>query len=278
MRVVARGGIGAPPVPRLFANTPYGTNLWSRFLFEHYACLRPLHRVGAWLSDQGLPASPGTLAGSVPGFVPLFEPVAAAILAHQNSASLRHADETSWRVQALRETGRLSRAWLWTSAANDAVYFHIDPSRSAEATHKLFAEARLSTVIVCDRYSAYKRLARLLEGRVTLSFCWTPYAQGLHRVRGQPAPADRLGPGMDPADRVDLPPEQGAAGSLRPRCRAMVASVRRGPGRADRGARQRVARLMFRRSSISRDLPNKMTSPQLSRSAAGPFGIIPGPW
>ena len=165
--------VSAPPVPRLFANTPYGTSVWSRFLFEHYACLRPLHRVGAWLSDQGLPVSPGTLAGSVPRFVPLFEPVADAILAHHNSASLRHADETSWRVQGLRETGRSSRAWLWTSAANDAVYFHIDPSRSAEAAHKLFAEARPSTVIVCDRYSAYKRLARLLEGRVTLSFCWS---------------------------------------------------------------------------------------------------------
>ena len=74
----------------------------------------------------------------------------------------------SWRVQALREEGRSSRAWLWTSVSNDAVYFHIDPSRSAEAAHKLFAEAVLYTVIVCDRYSAYKRLARLLGGLVTL--------------------------------------------------------------------------------------------------------------
>ena len=39
----------------------------------------------------------------------LFEPVAEAILAHQNEAALRHADETTWRVQALREEGRSSR-------------------------------------------------------------------------------------------------------------------------------------------------------------------------
>ncbi len=164
--------VSAPPVPRLFANTPYGTSVWSRFLFERYACLRPLHRVGAWLSAQGLPVSPGTLADSIPRFVPLFKPVGEAILTHQNHAVLRHADETTWRVQALREAGGSSRAWLWTSAGNDAVSFHIDPSRSAEAAHKLFAEASPSTVIVCDRYSAYKRLARLLGGRVTLSFCW----------------------------------------------------------------------------------------------------------
>ena len=39
--------------------------------------------------------SPGTLADSLKRFVPLLEPLAEAILAHQNKAALRHADETS---------------------------------------------------------------------------------------------------------------------------------------------------------------------------------------
>ena len=105
--------------------------------------------------------------------MPLFEPVAHAILAHQNKAALRHADETGWRVQELRGEERSSRAWLWTSVSGDAVCFHIDPSRSAEAAQKLFGEALLGTVIVCDRYSAYKRLVRLLGGLVILAFCWS---------------------------------------------------------------------------------------------------------
>ena len=159
--------------PRLFPRTLYGTSFWARFLFEHCACFRPLHRVAAWMSGQGLPVSPGTLANSLKRFVPLFEPVADAILAHQNEAALRHADETGWRVQELRGEDRSSRAWLWTSVSSDAVSFHIDPSRSAEAAQKLFSEALLDTVIVCDRYSAYKRLARLREGLVTLAFCWS---------------------------------------------------------------------------------------------------------
>ena len=100
------------------------------------------------------------------------------------------------RGRRLRETGRSSRAWLWTSVGNDAVYFHIDPSRSAEAEQRLFDGLRRHTVIVCDRYSAYKRLARLLGGLVTLSFCWSPYAQGLYRVRGRSGSTDRLVPGM----------------------------------------------------------------------------------
>ena len=165
--------VSAAPVPRLFPRTLYGTSFWARFLFERYACLRPVHRVAAWMSGQGLAVSPGTLADSLKRFVPLFEPLAAAILAHQNKAVLRHADETGWRVQELRGEDRSSRAWLWASVSSDAVYFHIDPSRSAEAAHKLFAEALPYTVIVCDRYSAYKRLVRLLGGLVILAFCWS---------------------------------------------------------------------------------------------------------
>ena len=161
--------VSAPPVPRLFPRTLYGTSFWARFLFEHCACFRPVHRVAAWMSAQGLTVSPGTLADSLKRF----EPLAEAILAHQNKAALRHADETTWRVQELRGEDRSSRAWLWASVSSDAVSFHIDPSRSAEAAQKLFGDALLDTVIVCDRYSAYKRLARLREGKVTLAFCWS---------------------------------------------------------------------------------------------------------
>ena len=95
------------------------------------------------------------------------------ILERQNRATVRHGDETTWRVQALREQGRSTRAWLRMSVSADAVYFHIDPSRSAEAAEKLFAAAVLHTVLVCDRYGAYKKLARLLGGVVTLVWCWS---------------------------------------------------------------------------------------------------------
>ena len=164
--------VSAPPVPRLFPNTPYGTSVWSRVLYERYACLRPAHRVAAWLGDQGLPVAAGTLADGAPRFAPLFEPLGEAILAHQSAAALRHADETTWRVQALRAEGRSARAWLWISVGGDAAYFHIDPSRGAAAARTLLGESRPGTVIVCDRYGAYKKLARLLGGGVILQFCW----------------------------------------------------------------------------------------------------------
>ena len=162
----------APPPARLFPGTPYGTSFWTRFLFEHCVCLRPLSRVAGWMGDQGLAVSPGTLADSQKRFVPLFEPVAAAILAHQNGAALRHADETGWRVQEFRKSGRSSRAWLWTSVSPDAVYFQIDPSRSAAVAKTLFGDTDCTVFVVCDRYSAYRKLARELDGKVILCLCW----------------------------------------------------------------------------------------------------------
>ena len=164
--------VTAPPPARLFDNTPYGISVWTRFLFEHCACLRPLCRIADWMGDQGLAISPGTLADSIKRFVPLFDPLYAATLAHQNKAALRHADETGWRVQEYRRNGRSSRAWLWISVSGDAVYYLIDPSRSAKVAKSLFGDTACTVYVVCDRYSAYRKLARELAGKVILCWCW----------------------------------------------------------------------------------------------------------
>ncbi len=156
----------APPlVLRLFRGTPYGTTFWARFLFELCVCLRPVRRIAAWMSVHALAVLPGTLANSLKRFVPLFLPLFEAIL--------RHADETSWRVRELAGEDRSNRAWLWTSVSHDAVCFHIDENRSVEAAEKLFAGIVIYAVIVCDRYSAYKKLVRMLGGVVILAFCWS---------------------------------------------------------------------------------------------------------
>ena len=178
--------VSAPPAPRLFPRTPYGTSVWACFLYERYACLRPLHRVSAWMSDQGLPISVGTLADSVPRSLPLFEPFDEAILTHQSRAAVRHGDETVWRIQSLKETGRSSRAWLWTSVSDDAVYFHIDPSRSAKVATQLFGGTACILFLVCDRLSSYKTMAHELGGAVILCWCWAHQRRDfIHGAAGQ---------------------------------------------------------------------------------------------
>ena len=112
------------------------------------------------------------MADSVRRFQPLFAPLAEAILAHQNEMAVRHGDETGWRIQALSETGRSRRAWLWISVGKDAVYYRVDPSRSAEAAMKLFGSVKGPVFLVCDRYVAYIKMARELDGKVILCWCW----------------------------------------------------------------------------------------------------------
>ena len=69
------------------------------------------------------------------------------------------------------ENGGNSRAWAWIARSEDAV--RIVPSRSAEAALALFGSLgspEQAAYLVCDRYSAYRKLARVMEGRIILSW------------------------------------------------------------------------------------------------------------
>lgn len=157
------------PVARLFRGTAYGVSLWSRFLYEVYGCHRPVNRFSAWLSDQGIAVSAGTLSDSIARLSPLFAPIGDALHERLNAASLCQGDETGWRVQSLPGLGK---AWLWVGLSSECVVFRVDASRSAQAAMRLFGSLTPGTILVCDRYSAYRKLVRLLGGGIRLSVCW----------------------------------------------------------------------------------------------------------
>ena len=143
----------------------------------HVAHVRPaavfvVGEVAAWMCEQGLPVSPGTLASSIHRMMPVFAPLSQAILAHLKAAPVLHGDETGWRVQSLKAIRGTSRAWLWCAVSGDAVWFHVDARRNAEAAAKLFAGVGAGTILVCDAYSADKKLARVLGGILILAWCW----------------------------------------------------------------------------------------------------------
>ena len=88
--------------------------------------------------------------------------------------ALRHADETSWRVQGVsRGKGRSSRAWLWISGQQ----------RCRLLPHRPLAQRRGRDEAVrfgqgyrgpwsATGFSAYRKLARELAGKVILQWCW----------------------------------------------------------------------------------------------------------
>jgi transposase len=87
---------------------------------------------------------------------------------------LRHPalDEHSEVIEVEVE-GKVGTCWyLWVTRLPSVVFYCIDPHRRAAVPGAHFAGLQQDKVIiVCDRYSAYKKLARL-AANILLAFCW----------------------------------------------------------------------------------------------------------
>ncbi|QVL50307.1 MAG: transposase [Thiocapsa sp.] len=149
--------ISAPPPARLIARSPFGVSFWVEMLLGKYRYGQPSNRLLQDLADQGLPVSPGTLAGGLQRLTGLFEPVLEALYCKQMSETLFNNDETRWEVFVDLE-GKVGTRWyLWLTRSASVVFYCIDPSRSAAVPGAHFAGLQGErAIIVCDRYSAYK--------------------------------------------------------------------------------------------------------------------------
>jgi transposase len=164
--------ITAPPPPRLIPRSNTDVSFWVEVILGKFHYGQPTHRYLQDLADQGLPISPGTVAGGLQALAPLFEPIVEALYCQQMSEQLFHNDETRWEVFVPIE-GKVGTRWyLWVTRSPSVVFYRIDPRRSAAVPGAHFAGLQHDQVIiVCDRYSAYKKLARLADN-ILLAFCW----------------------------------------------------------------------------------------------------------
>jgi len=164
--------ITAPQLPRLIPRSPYQVSFWVEVLLSKFHYAQPTNRYLQDLSDQALDVSPGTVAGGLKKLAPLFEPMMDALYQKQMTEALFHNDETRWEVFVELE-GKVGTRWyLWVTRSESVVFFILDPSRSATVPGAHFAGLQQERVIiVCDRYSAYKKLARLSD-IILLAFCW----------------------------------------------------------------------------------------------------------
>jgi transposase len=114
--------------------------------------------------------SAGTLSGGLQAISPLFAPVKEAFIDKLRSQLHWHADETRWAVfmHALYRAGH--HWYLWVFHAPTVVHYVLHPSRAAQVVIDELQGVK-SGIISCDRYSAYKKFARLNPG-VVLAFCW----------------------------------------------------------------------------------------------------------
>jgi transposase len=168
------GMVTAPPAPRLIPKSPLGVSVWTMVLLDKYLYGRPTHRFCEELRHYGLPLAQGTLTDGLQRIAGLFEPVVQALYTRQMSEKLFHGDETRWEVFEEVEGKTGHRWYLWVMRSASVVFYCMAPGRGADVPKAHFAKLHrdlVDVVLVCDRYSAYKCLAKDCD-KLILAYCW----------------------------------------------------------------------------------------------------------
>ncbi len=164
--------VTAPMPPKVIPKSPYGISIMEAVLLTKFHYCQPTNRLLNQYKELGLPISPGTIAGNLKKLKDLFQPVYDALYNHQMTEDRFHNDESSWKVFENVEGKIGNRWWLWVSRSASVVYFQIAPGRGANVPVEYFKNIQKQKIIViCDRYSAYKSLAKQLSF-IILAFCW----------------------------------------------------------------------------------------------------------
>ncbi len=178
--------VTAPLPSKLLPKSIYGTSLWVHLLLEKFHLQRPMHRTIEQLRLLGLSLAAGTINDGLQRIEPLFTPLYEAIRARHVQSAYFQADETRWRVfvEKAGKTGHLW--WLWLFAGEDSVVYVLDPSRSHDVPQAHFPDD-VQGVMMVDRYSGYKAMQQVKEGKLLLAFCWAHVRRDFVRVgKGYP--------------------------------------------------------------------------------------------
>ena len=177
---VLPGIVTAPAPARLIPKGKLGISVWVEILLEKFDHCRPTHRLLQQWRDHGLTLSAGTVAGGLKKLQGLFLPVAEAIAQQQLTQENWQADETGWPVFVAVE-GKSGRLWhLWVFLSASTVVYQLQPSRSSAVPQSHFGSAQ--GTLLTDRYSAYKKLVRVSEGRICHAFCWAHVRRDFWRL------------------------------------------------------------------------------------------------
>lgn len=133
----------------------YAPSVAVAIAVDKYADHLPLERQARIMTRQGPAIDSQTLWDQIDALTKHLTPTYERLHAYVLSQPVLGADETPWR----RMAGQRSKRWsAWALCAPNAVYYHLDESRSAEAAKKVLRD--FSGTLVCDGYSAYESLKK----------------------------------------------------------------------------------------------------------------------
>lgn len=185
-RCGGRRTITAPKPDKLIGKGRYGVSIWVHLLLEKFHSQRPISRAIEQLGLHGLDLAPGTVTGGLGRITPLLQPLYEVLVRRNTQSDYHQADETRWLVFVEKDGKNGHRWWLWVFAGEDTVIYVLDPSRSHEVPEAHFPDGAEGVLLV-DRYSAYKAMKQVKEGRLVLAFCWAHVRRDFVRVgKGHP--------------------------------------------------------------------------------------------
>jgi transposase len=162
----------AAPAPELIPKGLLGVSVWVEIRLDKFAGHRPTERLLSPWRLLGLDVAAGTVASGLERLEPLFRSRSDALPRRNAESGFARADETRGMVFIVLEGKTGSRWWLWAFWGADTVVFRLDPTRSHEVPAGHFP-ADAHVVLMVDRDSAYKAMARVKRGHVVPAFCWS---------------------------------------------------------------------------------------------------------
>jgi transposase len=169
-----RSIVAAPPAPRVLPRNNLGVSVWVEILLDKFLSAQATNRLLNDFALRGCPLSQGTATGGLKRLAPLFKPLLEALREKQLTERLFHADETGWKVFETTEGKAGYRWYLWLMQSPSVAYYQMAPGRDAGVPldhFKGLEAGQFPVFLVCDRYSAYKKLAKQLRF-IALAFCW----------------------------------------------------------------------------------------------------------
>ena len=139
----------------------FGVNLLLVMLTLKYRLRTPLERIREFLTHHyGFKVTAGGIQGILHRVKERFLPQYQKILKEIRNTKVKHADETSWRIEG-------QNAWVWLFATQKAAYYTIEETRGKGVPERVLHGSAPDSVLVRDEYAVYRKQPMEQQS------CWT---------------------------------------------------------------------------------------------------------
>ena len=153
----------------------FGTTFLAWLLIQKYRMRTPLARIKELaFSLYHIPISEGGIQKILGTLKKKSGPQYAEILKEIRKAKVKHADETSWRVQGHNH-------WCWLFTTQKAAYYTIEETRGKGVPKKILEGSPQTSVLVRDDYAGYACIEAHHQS------CWSHLLRVSHELAVLPA-------------------------------------------------------------------------------------------